>query len=82
MASQEVHKHFNGHLLLYTISHVEPLGNAPVRPGYNELTLQLATAACHVQRPLNCNSLTKRGIRWLFWNLDPPLVLNTGFKIV
>jgi hypothetical protein len=39
----------DGHLLLYTLSHVEPSGNAPVRPGYNELTLQLATAACHVQ---------------------------------
>jgi hypothetical protein len=52
----------HGHLLLYTLSHIEPSGNAPVRPGYNELTLQLATAACHVQRP-NCNSLTKTGIR-------------------
>jgi hypothetical protein len=41
----------DGHLLLYTLSHVEPSGNAPVRPGYNELTLQLAMAACHVQRP-------------------------------
>jgi hypothetical protein len=41
----------DGHLLLYTLSHIEPSGNAPVRPGYNELTLQLATAACHVQRP-------------------------------
>jgi hypothetical protein len=40
---------YDGHLLLYTLSHVEPSGNAPVRPGYNELTLQLATAACHVQ---------------------------------
>jgi hypothetical protein len=39
----------DGHLLLYTLSHIEPSGNAPVRPGYNELTLQLATAACHVQ---------------------------------
>jgi hypothetical protein len=50
-----------GHLLLYTLSHVEPSGNAPVRPGYSELTLQLATAACHVQRP-NRNSLKKTGI--------------------
>jgi hypothetical protein len=47
----------DGHLLLYTLSHIEPSGNAPVRPGYNELTLQLATAACHVQRP-NRNYLT------------------------
>jgi hypothetical protein len=37
----------HGHLLLYTLSHVEPSGNALVRPGYNELTLQLAMAACH-----------------------------------
>jgi hypothetical protein len=36
----------DGHLLLYTLSHIEPSGNAPMRPGYNELTLQLATAAC------------------------------------
>jgi hypothetical protein len=48
----------DGHLLLYTLSHVEPSGNAPVRPGYNELSVQLATAACHVQRP-NRNSLTE-----------------------
>jgi hypothetical protein len=41
----------DGHLLLYTLSHIEPSGNAPVRSGYNELTLQLATAAWHVQRP-------------------------------
>jgi hypothetical protein len=39
--------HIDGHLLLYTLSHVEPSGNAPVRPGYNELTLQLAMVACH-----------------------------------
>jgi hypothetical protein len=54
----------NGHLLLETLSlsHVELLGNAPVRPGYNELSLQLATAACHAQRP-NRNSLTKTSIR-------------------
>jgi hypothetical protein len=32
----------NGHLLLYTLSRDEPSGNAPVRPRYNELTLQLA----------------------------------------
>ena len=51
----------NSHLLLYTLSHIKPSGNAPVRPGYNELTLQLATAACHVQRP-NRNYLTKTGI--------------------
>jgi hypothetical protein len=51
----------NGHLLLYTLSHIEPSGNAPVRPGYNELTLQLAMAACHVQRP-NLNYLTKTNI--------------------
>jgi hypothetical protein len=24
----------DGHLLLYTLSHIEPSGNAPVRPGY------------------------------------------------
>jgi hypothetical protein len=48
MAQATVHRH-DGHLLLYTLSHIELLGNAPVRPGYNELTLQLATAACHVQ---------------------------------
>jgi hypothetical protein len=41
--------HVYGHSLLYTLSYVEPSGNAPVRPGYNELTLQRATAACHVQ---------------------------------
>jgi hypothetical protein len=54
----------DGHLLLNTLSHVEPSGNAPVRPGYNELTLQLATAACHVQRP-NRNYLTKTSIKLL-----------------
>jgi hypothetical protein len=50
----------DGHLLLYTLSHVEPSGNAPVRPGYNELTLQLATAACYVRRPSR-KSLLKTG---------------------
>jgi hypothetical protein len=48
--------------VLYALSHIEPSGNAPVRPGYNELTLQLATAACHVQRP-NRNYLTKTSIK-------------------
>jgi hypothetical protein len=52
----------DGHLLLYTLSHIELSGNAPVRPGYNELTLQLATAACHVQRP-NRNYLTWTSIK-------------------
>jgi hypothetical protein len=54
----------DGHLLLYTLSHIEPSGNAPVRPGYNELTLQRATAACHVQCP-NSNSLMKTCIKTL-----------------
>jgi hypothetical protein len=54
----------DGHLLLYTLSHIEPSGNAPVRPGYNELTLQRATAACHVQCP-NSNSLMKVCIKSL-----------------
>jgi hypothetical protein len=49
-------------LLLYTLSHVEPSGNAPVRQGYNESTLQLAMAACHDQRP-NRNYLTKTSIK-------------------
>jgi hypothetical protein len=53
---------FDGHLLLYTLSHIEPSGNAPMRLGYNELTLQLATAACHDQRPSR-NPLAKTGFR-------------------
>jgi hypothetical protein len=56
--------HVYGHLLLYTLSHIEPSGNAPVRPGYNELTLHRAIAACHVQCP-NSNSLMKRCIKSL-----------------
>jgi hypothetical protein len=34
-------EYLDGHLLLETRSHVEPSGNE-VKPGYNELTLQLA----------------------------------------
>jgi hypothetical protein len=58
------HGFADGHLLLYTLCHVEPgIGRCSGETGpYNELTLQLATAACHVQRP-NRNSLTKTGMR-------------------
>jgi hypothetical protein len=64
----------NGHLLLYTLRHIEPLNSASVRPQYNELTLQLATAACHVQRP-NRNYLTKTSIK-----LQNYIVVNMSGK--
>lgn len=44
------HIQWSDHLrFINALSHVEPSGKLPVRPGYNELTLQLATAASHVQ---------------------------------